>query len=158
MPSTVKSHFKAMGLYNFIRGVGLAYKGEGGGGLYLGGLLSGVKNMVRNDEITRIGLRNDLKVKCHYIWSYHSICPHCVIKNFDVFKEMQKERTYTLDVLISGGEGGVSGGGEALISRITFLFASTCRWAYIGGAYTYNQGGFKVGFNSIVNIPQDHVE
>ena len=40
--NTVKSHFKALGLYIFIRGFGWAYK-QGEGGLYLGGLISGLK-------------------------------------------------------------------------------------------------------------------
>ena len=48
---TVKSHFKALGLYNFIRGFGWAYKR---GVLYPGGLISGIKRMFRNDEIKRI--------------------------------------------------------------------------------------------------------
>ena len=38
--TTVKSHFKALGLYNFKRSFGWAYKR---GGLYLGGLISGIK-------------------------------------------------------------------------------------------------------------------
>ena len=42
MSTTVKSHFKALGLYNFKRGFGWAYK-RGGGGLYPGGLISGIK-------------------------------------------------------------------------------------------------------------------
>ena len=33
---TVKSHFKALGLYNFKRGFGWAYKRGGGGGLISG--------------------------------------------------------------------------------------------------------------------------
>ena len=55
--STVKSHFKALGLYNFKRGFGWAYKRGGGGG---GGLISGWaykrnKKMFGNgDEIKRI--------------------------------------------------------------------------------------------------------
>ena len=49
---TVKSHFKALGLYNFKRGFGWAYKR--GGGLYPGGHISGIKKMFRNDEIRRI--------------------------------------------------------------------------------------------------------
>ena len=82
--TTVKSHFKALGLYSFKRGFGWAYKrgglypgglinGGGGlypgglingglisrwaykrGGLYPGGLISGIKRMFRNDEIKRI--------------------------------------------------------------------------------------------------------
>ena len=32
---TVKSHFKALGLYNFKRGFGWAYKRGGGGGAYI---------------------------------------------------------------------------------------------------------------------------
>ena len=39
--NTVKSHFKVLGLYNFIRVFEWAYKcgGGGGGGLYPGGLI-----------------------------------------------------------------------------------------------------------------------
>ena len=48
---TVKSHFKALGLYNFKRGLGWAYKR---GGLYPGGLISGIEKIIRNDEIKRI--------------------------------------------------------------------------------------------------------
>ena len=54
---TIKFHFKALGLYNFIRGFGWAYnykRGGGGGDLYLGGLISGIKKMFRNDEIKHI--------------------------------------------------------------------------------------------------------
>ena len=51
MGDTVKSHFKALGLYNFIRGVGWAFKW---GGLYLGGLISGIKKLFWNDKIKRI--------------------------------------------------------------------------------------------------------
>ena len=35
--NTIKSHIKALGLYNFIRGVGWAYKRGGGGGGWGGG-------------------------------------------------------------------------------------------------------------------------
>ena len=38
--SAVKSHFNALGLYNFIRGFGVLING---GGLYPGGLTSGIK-------------------------------------------------------------------------------------------------------------------
>ena len=41
--NTVKSHLKALGLYNFIRGFGWAYKR---GGLYPGGLISGIEKNV----------------------------------------------------------------------------------------------------------------
>ena len=51
---TAKSHFKALGLHNFIRGFGWLINGEGGGGLYPGGLISGIKKMFGNDEIKRI--------------------------------------------------------------------------------------------------------
>ena len=44
---TVKSHFKALGLYNLKRGFGWAYK-RGGGGYKRN------KKMFRNDEIKRI--------------------------------------------------------------------------------------------------------
>ena len=47
--ATVKSHFKALGLYNFKRSFGWAYKR-----LYPGGLISGIKETFRNDEIKRI--------------------------------------------------------------------------------------------------------
>ena len=54
-PHTVKSYFKALGLYNFKRAFGWAYKrGGGGGGLYPGGLINGIKKMLRNDELRRI--------------------------------------------------------------------------------------------------------
>ena len=52
MSTTVKSHFKALGLYNFKRGFRWAYKR--GGGLYPGGLISGIKKMFGNDQIKRI--------------------------------------------------------------------------------------------------------
>ena len=40
---TLKFLIKALGLYNFIRGFGWAYKHGGeGGGLYPGGLISGI--------------------------------------------------------------------------------------------------------------------
>ena len=39
-PLLIKSHFKAPGLYNLKRGLGWAYKR--GGGLYPGGLISGI--------------------------------------------------------------------------------------------------------------------
>ena len=54
MSTTVKSHFKALGLYNFKRGFGWAYKRGGGGGLYPGGLISGIKEMFGNGQIKRI--------------------------------------------------------------------------------------------------------
>ena len=54
MSTAVKSHFKTLGLYNFKRGFGWVYKGWGGGGLYPGGLISGIKKMFGNNEIKRI--------------------------------------------------------------------------------------------------------
>ena len=51
MSTAVKSHFKTLGLYNFKRGFGWAYKGWGGG-LYPGGLISGIKKMFGNNEIS----------------------------------------------------------------------------------------------------------
>ena len=54
---TVKSHFKALGLYNLIRGFGWAcmYKRRGGGGgAYIPSAYKWNKNMFRNDEIKRI--------------------------------------------------------------------------------------------------------
>ena len=48
---TVKSHFKALGLYNFIRCFGWAYK-WGGGDLYPGGLVSGIKNVSEQQDKT----------------------------------------------------------------------------------------------------------
>ena len=52
MSTTVNSYFKALGLYNFKRGFGWAYKG--GGGLYPVELINGIKKMFGNDEIKRI--------------------------------------------------------------------------------------------------------
>ena len=52
MSTAVKSHFKTLGLYNFKRGLGWAYKR--GGGVCPGGLISGIKKMFGNDEIKRI--------------------------------------------------------------------------------------------------------
>ena len=48
--NTIKSHIKALGLYNFIRGVGWAYKR---GGLILGGDISGIKNVSERRDKTR---------------------------------------------------------------------------------------------------------
>ena len=51
----MKSHFKALGLYNFTKGVlGGFINWRGEGGLYPGGLISGIKKMFRNDDIKRI--------------------------------------------------------------------------------------------------------
>ena len=52
--SAVKSHFNALGLYNFIRGFGWAYKRGGGGGLISGWAYKRNKKKFRNDEIKRI--------------------------------------------------------------------------------------------------------
>ena len=64
---TVKSHFKALGLYNFKRGFGWAYKRGGGA-------ISGwaYKRNKKNDSERRdkTYLRNKLKLKFHYILSY----------------------------------------------------------------------------------------
>ena len=43
MSTTVNSYFKALGLYNFKRGFGWAYKRGGGGGLYPVELINGIK-------------------------------------------------------------------------------------------------------------------
>ena len=48
--NTVKSHFKALGLYNFIRGQFLVGLMNGRGG----GRLSEIRKMFRNNEIKRI--------------------------------------------------------------------------------------------------------
>ena len=53
-PPPLKGRVKALGLCNFIRVFGWAYKRVGGGGLYPDGLVSGIKKMFRNDEIKRI--------------------------------------------------------------------------------------------------------
>ena len=50
----VKSHFKALGLYNFKSGFEWAYKRGGGGGLISGWAYKRNKKMFRNDEIKRI--------------------------------------------------------------------------------------------------------
>ena len=53
--NTVKSHFKALGLYNFKRVLGgLINGGGGGGGLYPGGFISGIKKRFRNNKIKHI--------------------------------------------------------------------------------------------------------
>ena len=48
---TVKSHFKALGLNITSKGVLGGLINRGGGGLYLGGLISGIKKMFWNDKI-----------------------------------------------------------------------------------------------------------
>ena len=67
--STVKSHFKAMGLYNFIRGFGWACKRGGGEGLISGWAYKRHKKNVleRRDKTC---LRNQLKLTYHYVLSY----------------------------------------------------------------------------------------
>ena len=62
----VKSHFKALSLYNFKRGFWWTYKR---GGLYPGRLISGIKINVweRRDKTY---LRNELKLTFHSILSY----------------------------------------------------------------------------------------
>ena len=65
---TVKSHIKALGLYNFKRGFGRVYK-RGGGGLYPGGLIGGTKKNV-SEKRDKTYLRNELKLTYHYILSY----------------------------------------------------------------------------------------
>ena len=51
--NTVKSHFKALGLYIFIRGFGWAYK-QGEGGLISGWAYKRNKKMFRNEKIKHI--------------------------------------------------------------------------------------------------------
>ena len=67
--NTVKSHFKALGLYNFKRGFGWVYKRGGGGG----GLISGwaYKQNKKNvsERRDKAYLRNELKLTFHYILS-----------------------------------------------------------------------------------------
>ena len=66
---TVKSHFKVLGFYNFIRGFEWAYKR---GDLYPGGFISGVKKCSERRDKTY--LRNELKPTYHYILIYiHNI-------------------------------------------------------------------------------------
>ena len=69
--NTVKSHFKALGLYNF-KGV-LGGLINGGAyirvGLYPSGLINGIrKNVLEQQDKTH--LRNELKLTYHYILSY----------------------------------------------------------------------------------------
>ena len=86
---TVKSHFKALGLYNFKRGFGWAYKrGGGGGGLYPGGLISGIEKNVW-ERLDKTYPRNELKLTFHYILSWSvTYINHllCVTKNLFVCK------------------------------------------------------------------------
>ena len=66
MSTTVKSHFKALGLYNFKRGFRWAYKR--GGGLISGWAYKrNKKNVWERPDKTY--LRNELKLKYHYILS-----------------------------------------------------------------------------------------
>ena len=53
MSTAVKSHFKTLGLYNFQRGFGWAYK-RGGGGVITRLAYKRNKKMFGNDEIKRI--------------------------------------------------------------------------------------------------------
>ena len=66
---TVKSHFKPLGIYNFITGFGWAYKREGGGGAVgayiMVGLISRIKKNV-SERRDKTYLRNDY----HYILIY----------------------------------------------------------------------------------------
>ena len=59
----VKSHFKALGLYNFIRGFGWAYKR---GGLYPGGLTSGIKKCYRTTRYNVSEKRIKANITLHF--------------------------------------------------------------------------------------------
>ena len=63
---TVKSHFKALGLYNFKRGLGWAYKR--GGGLISGWAYKRNKKNV-SERRDQAYLRKKLKLAFHYILS-----------------------------------------------------------------------------------------
>ena len=54
MSTVVKYNFKTLGLYNFKRGFGWAYKRGGGGGVVSGWAYKRNKKMFGNDEIKRI--------------------------------------------------------------------------------------------------------
>ena len=61
--------------------------------------ISGIKEMVENDEIkTNISLHLELL-------QYYPVNLQLWIKNFDVCNETQKERTHSLDELISWKRG-----------------------------------------------------
>ena len=68
MSTAVKSHFKTLGLYNFKRGFGWAYKRGGGGGVISGWAYKRNKKNVweRRDKTY---LRDELKLKYYYILS-----------------------------------------------------------------------------------------
>ena len=66
--NTVKSHFKALGLYNFKRGLGGLING-GGGGLISGWAYKRHKNNV-SERRDKTYLRNELKLTFRYILSY----------------------------------------------------------------------------------------
>ena len=138
---TVKSNFKALGLYNFRGGLGWAYKR---GGAYIRGLISGIKKMFRNDEIKQY-LRNELKQTYHYILSYiyntftvrHNKRKIYFTNTYktDLCDCLKKNAKGTVDELVNGREGGGSYPG-GLISEIIYSFAN--EWAYI-------RGGLKPG-------------
>ena len=68
MSTAVKSHFETLGLYNFKRGFGWAYKRGGGGGVISGWAYKRNKKNVweRRDKTY---LRDELKLKYYYILS-----------------------------------------------------------------------------------------
>ena len=74
---TIKSHFKALGLYNFIRGFGWAYNGglisgwacKQGVGLILGWAYRQNKRVV-SEQRDKTYPRNKLKLTYPYIKSY----------------------------------------------------------------------------------------
>ena len=153
---TVKSHFKALGLYNFIRGFGWAYKRGGGGGLVSGWAYKRNKKHVSEGR-GKTYLRNELKLSYHYISSYINNTfsvrhnkRRIYLKNIyktdlsDCLKRNAKEtHLYSRWAYKRGGGGLISG--WAYIRNKIFV----CNWMglYPGGLKTgWGTGGLKVGF------------
>lgn len=120
-----------MGLCNFIRRFGWA--NDLGEGCYIRGHISEIKKKCF-DRRDKTYLRNELNQIYHYMKSYTFIIRLlCVTMNtnFDVRKQTEKERTYTLDGLINE---------ERLISSLAN------GWAYIRGGGLTLEGALTWDF------------
>ena len=149
--NTVKSHFKAQGLYNFIKGFEWAYKRGEGGGLISGRAYKrNEKNVSEQQDKTY--LRNELKLTYLYVLSY--IYNTFIVrynKRRIYFKNIYK--TDLCDCLKRNAKGthlysrwAYKPGGR-LISGIKYSLVNG--WAYIRGALKPG-GGLKVGFYGVL--------